>query len=108
MADRHQKSDWQKLLTIPDPVSKTSLSKQKQSGRVLTGSEFLEQVKEKKQKRKEEALKEERKHAREKKAKERALKFPHTRRKFPTRVGMFIAYILIFCCVCCPVWKLIQ
>ena len=62
------KCDWQKLLTVPDPLfSTSSLTKQKQSGRVLTGSEFMQQLE---QKKKEEALRKER--AREDKAKQRA------------------------------------
>lgn len=67
-----QKSDWQKLLTVPDPLPTKTL-KRKQTARVLTGPEFLEQVREKELKKKEEAMKkEERRLAREKKAKDRA------------------------------------
>ena len=72
MSDRRQRSDWQKLLTVPDPLPTRAL-KPNQSARVLTKPEFLQQVKEKELKKKEEALKkEERKLAREKKAKARA------------------------------------
>lgn len=41
-----QKSDWQKLLTVPDPLPTKTL-KPKQTARVLTGPEFLQQVREK-------------------------------------------------------------
>ena len=71
MSERQQ-SDWQKLLTLPDPLLAIIL-KPKQTARVLTGPEFLQQVKEKELKKKEEALKkQERKLAREKKAKDRS------------------------------------
>ena len=74
MADHRQKGDWQKLLSVPHPPPKKPTLKEKQSGRVLTGSDFMQQMKEKEQKKKDEALKkEERKRAREEKAKERAL-----------------------------------
>ena len=74
MADRcHQKTDWQKLLTVPDPPSKIATVHQKKSARVLTGSDFLQIMREKELKKKEEATrKEERKRAQEKKARERA------------------------------------
>ena len=66
-----QKSDWQKLLTVPDPLPTKTL-KPKQTARVLTGPEFLQQVREKELKKKEEAMKkEERRLARETKAKHR-------------------------------------
>ena len=72
MSNQCQKSEWQKLLTVPDPVTAKSY-KPKHSGRVLTGSDFLQQMREKEDKKREDELrKEERKHAREKKAKERA------------------------------------
>jgi hypothetical protein len=70
LSDR-QRSDWQKLLTVPDPLPTIAL-KPKQTARVLTAPEYMQQVKEKELKKKEEALKkEERKLARERKAKER-------------------------------------
>jgi hypothetical protein len=45
MSDR-QRSDWQKLLTVPDPLPTIAL-KPKQTARVLTGPEYMQQVKEK-------------------------------------------------------------
>ena len=72
VVSERQRSDWQKLLLVPDPLPAKTL-KPKQAARVLTGPEFLQQVKEKEQKKEEEALKkEERKLAREMKAKNRA------------------------------------
>ena len=71
-SDRQQ-SDWQKLLTLPDKPPVKTL-KPKQSARVLTRPEYLQQVREKELKKKTEALKkEERKLAREIKAKNRAV-----------------------------------
>ena len=49
MSDR-QRSDWQKLLTVPDPIP-TRAVKPKQTARVITGPEFLQQVKENEGKR---------------------------------------------------------
>ena len=54
MSER-QRSDWQKLLTVPDPIP-TRAVKPKQTARVITGPEFLQQVREKELKMKEEAL----------------------------------------------------
>ena len=69
----HRKTDWQKLLTVPDPPSKISTVHQKKSARVLTGSDFLQTMREKEKKKEEEATrKEERKRAQEEKARERA------------------------------------
>ena len=69
MSERQQ-SEWQKLLTLPDPLPAITL-KPKRTARVLTGPEFLQQVKGKELKKKEKALKkEERTLAREKKAKD--------------------------------------
>ena len=73
MSHHRQKNDWQKMLSIPAPPSKRTTAQPSTSGRVLTGSEYLQTLKEKEEKKKEEALwKEERKLARAEKARERA------------------------------------
>ena len=72
VVSERQQNDWQKLLSVPDPLPAKTL-KPKQTARVLTRPEFLQQMREKEQRKKEAALKkEERKLAREIKAKNRA------------------------------------
>ena len=73
MASQCCKSDWQKLLSIPEPPPKLP-SLKKTSGRVLTSAEHLKEMKKKEQKKQAEVQrKEERKRVREENAKKRAL-----------------------------------
>ena len=90
MADcSHRKTDWQKLLTVPDSLSKIPTVHQKKSARVLTGSDFLQTMREKEQKKEEEAArKEERKRAREEKMRERAAMKDARKEKARERAAM--------------------
>ena len=73
MVRQCQKSDWQKLLSVPEPPPKPP-SLKKTSGRVLTSAEHLLEVKEKEQRKQAEAQrKEEQKLIREQNARKRAL-----------------------------------